>query len=413
MADRTHTTQESGISDTPQTGVTAPVMASLELENMSVSFEQIMQFTAEEVVTWLQQTSFFIQVGTRAPAMKNAIIENDLSGIPFPTRIEPTAEATVQEQDHSSTSTGIPPPTRIDCAPPTTMQEQDHPSTSTGIPPPTRIDCAPPTTMQEQDHPSSNDGILLPTMIDLPVMTTLEEQGHSSENPGRCSPFPNKSPILMTIQVYLYLQGLIEHLIPQIKDLITLLLMLTLYHLGIAFSVACALASGGFHLSDWSLEGYLKRRYRFTYEPAEEEEVEAVAVFRNIMSSIAYQSSEYTYLFFSHPKRMAERSYTTSESGISDTSQTRTMVPGTASSKADQISSGLEQFMEFTVSEVVALPARTGFSRPSGPLLLPVKAAFVPNDLSFLFKFSRSSEVVSEWLALSSAPIPYNIYPLC
>ncbi|RPB04696.1 hypothetical protein L873DRAFT_1799083, partial [Choiromyces venosus 120613-1] len=65
-------------------------------------------------------------------------------------------------------------------------------------------------------------------MIDLPVMTTLEEQGHSSENPGRCSPFPNKRPILMTIQVYLYLQGLTEHLIPQIKDLITLLLMLTL-----------------------------------------------------------------------------------------------------------------------------------------------------------------------------------------
>ncbi|RPB04695.1 hypothetical protein L873DRAFT_1278717 [Choiromyces venosus 120613-1] len=83
MADRTHTTQESGISDTPQRGVMAPVMASLELENMSVSFEQIMQFTAEEVVTWLQQTSFFIQVGTRAPAMKNAIIENDLSDVPY------------------------------------------------------------------------------------------------------------------------------------------------------------------------------------------------------------------------------------------------------------------------------------------------------------------------------------------
>ncbi|RPA89008.1 hypothetical protein L873DRAFT_753646 [Choiromyces venosus 120613-1] len=110
---------------------------------------------------------------------------------------------------------------------------------------------------------------------------------------------------------------------------------------------------------------------------------------------------------------MAERAYTTSEPGISDTPQTRTMVPGMASSEKDQTSSGLEQFMEFAAQEVVALPERTGFSRPSGPLMLPVKTAFVLNDLSFLFKFSHLSEGVSEWLVMSSTPIPYNIYLLC
>ncbi|RPA98312.1 hypothetical protein L873DRAFT_1790435 [Choiromyces venosus 120613-1] len=521
MTDKAHAALESTISDIPETRVTAPAMASSESDQTSLKFEQVIKLRSEEVVTWLQQTSFFTIAGKHALGIKDAIISYDLSGdvllrhaydcswlerflptfgacdrlsfiirqlydkagIPLPAsiitttvaratvheqdhscvntgaklqpRIDPTPAATgqvqddsstnagrysplpsillrtrigpilvtpKQEQDHSSANSGILLPTSIEPAVVTVPQEHDHSSSNpvipllsgiestivttvpeqdqssvhAGIQSPTSIEPTVVTVPQEQDHSTSNDGMPLPTMIDRPVVTTLEGQDHSSENPGipllpRIGGTPNttnQGSDNSTVDVDIPTQAPPYILIrlPRLSRL-PQLISDHRYHLGIEFSAAFALAAGGFHLSDWSLEG-------------------------NIMSSIAYQSSEYTYLFFSHPKRMADRAYTTSEPGISDTPQTRTMVPGTASSKTDQISSGLEQFMEFTAREVVALLERTGFSRPSGPLVLMVKAAFVPNDLSFLFKFSRPSEGVSEWLVMSSTPIPYNIYPL-
>ncbi|RPA91431.1 hypothetical protein L873DRAFT_1819517, partial [Choiromyces venosus 120613-1] len=45
-----------------------------------VSFEQVMQFTAVEVVTWLQQTSVFKKAGEGAPAIEAAIVSNDICG---------------------------------------------------------------------------------------------------------------------------------------------------------------------------------------------------------------------------------------------------------------------------------------------------------------------------------------------
>ncbi|RPA89010.1 hypothetical protein L873DRAFT_753649 [Choiromyces venosus 120613-1] len=80
MADRAQTTPESGMSDTPQMGVITCAMPSSELDEPLVSLEQVMQFTAEAVITWLQQTSFFIQAGPHALAIKEAIIVNNLSG---------------------------------------------------------------------------------------------------------------------------------------------------------------------------------------------------------------------------------------------------------------------------------------------------------------------------------------------
>ncbi|RPA98298.1 hypothetical protein L873DRAFT_1049367 [Choiromyces venosus 120613-1] len=169
MADRAHTTPQSGMCDTLQMGMITCTMLSSGLDQPLVSFEKVMQFTAEGVITWLQQTSFFIQAGPHAPAIKEAIIMNNLSGnllvregydakqlahylptrgaaghlshlvrclytntgIPLPTGIEPTVETTVQECDHSSA--GIPLHATSDPTLVATRKEWDHSSVNADI----------------------------------------------------------------------------------------------------------------------------------------------------------------------------------------------------------------------------------------------------------------------------------------
>ncbi|RPA90508.1 hypothetical protein L873DRAFT_1820973 [Choiromyces venosus 120613-1] len=126
MADKAHTTGQSEISDKLQPAMMVPATADSRLGQELVSFEQVMQFTAVEVVAWLQKTSVFTQAGTHGPAIEAAIMLNHLSGevmllkghdTEWLTRFLPTYGACVRLSSRVMQlyyNAGVPLPTRID-----------------------------------------------------------------------------------------------------------------------------------------------------------------------------------------------------------------------------------------------------------------------------------------------------------
>ncbi|RPA98285.1 hypothetical protein L873DRAFT_1048894 [Choiromyces venosus 120613-1] len=90
---------------------------------------------------------------------------NDHLGIPFPTRIGPTVETTMQE-DRSSVNAGILLQSSIDPTLATVVQKQDDSSANAGILLATRIWPTLMTRVQDQDHIPINADIPFPTRIE-------------------------------------------------------------------------------------------------------------------------------------------------------------------------------------------------------------------------------------------------------
>ncbi|RPA89794.1 hypothetical protein L873DRAFT_588767 [Choiromyces venosus 120613-1] len=220
MADKAHTTGQSEISDKLQTGMMVAATAHSGLGQELVSFEQVMQFTAVEVVTWLKQTSIFKQSGEGAAAIEAAIIANNITGeflllcghdtnwlmpclptlavvgclssrirnlyanagIPLPARIDPPTVASVHRQDLSSQRAVI---AVIQVVAPTVAMEQgqDISSTHDGIPGITRIETPTVSTAEVQDLSSENPGIQLPTSSQVDAPAVAAKQGGDISSP--------------------------------------------------------------------------------------------------------------------------------------------------------------------------------------------------------------------------------------
>ncbi|RPA98316.1 hypothetical protein L873DRAFT_1844329 [Choiromyces venosus 120613-1] len=217
MADRGRAASQSEISAKSQTTVMVSPKAGSGPHQISLKFEQVMELAVEELVAWLQETSVFTLAGPRAPAIKDAIIFNNISGdvllcnghdadwlarylptwgasyrlswlvsclydnagIPLPTRVIPTASVAMHEQDRSSANDAIPLPTRIKPIAVTLVQEQDHSPANAVIPLPTRNEPTAVAILQEQGDSSVNAAIPIPPKIDPTLAKILPLQDHS------------------------------------------------------------------------------------------------------------------------------------------------------------------------------------------------------------------------------------------